>query len=372
MKPTELKGFREKIDAVDDQIVELLAERAGYVKEVGKRKKAAKLPEFRPEREVEIIERMCEKNKLLNSGLPCESIATFWLEIISGCRALEKKLEIAYLGPQGTYSELAARVLFGHMVDLVPCYSLEEVLEKGERGQSDISLLPVENSIEGTVGRTLDLLVSAKLKISAEISIPINHLLLRKVEGFNHITRVVAHSQALLQCQKWLDLRLPSVPRLAVESNGVAAQMAQQDEKIVAIAGKLAQEKYDLVSLANDIQNEKFNRTRFAALGKFEPDGCGTDQTSIIVGVRDQVGAMHKVVESFAKNRVSLRRFESRPAQTTRVHAWEYLFYTDIEGHINDTKVKKALDDVKENSVFFKNLGSYPLFEKLGLPSRLT
>jgi len=128
MKPTELKGFREKIDAVDDQIVELLAERAGYVKEVGKRKKAAKLPEFRPEREVEIIERMCEKNKLLNSGLPCESIATFWLEIISGCRALEKKLEIAYLGPQGTYSELAARVLFGHMVDLVPCHSLEEVL----------------------------------------------------------------------------------------------------------------------------------------------------------------------------------------------------------------------------------------------------
>ena len=132
MKPTELKGFREKIDAVDDQIVELLAERAGYVKEVGKRKKAAKLPEFRPEREVEIIERMCEKNKLLNSGLPCESIATFWLEIISGCRALEKKLEIAYLGPQGTYSELAARVLFGHMVDLIPCYSLEEVLERGE------------------------------------------------------------------------------------------------------------------------------------------------------------------------------------------------------------------------------------------------
>ena len=162
MKPTELKGFREKIDAVDDQIVELLAERAGYVKEVGKRKKAAKLPEFRPEREVEIIERMCERNKLLNSGLPCESIATFWLEIISGCRALEKKLEIAYLGPQGTYSELAARVLFGHMVDLVPCYSLEEVLERGERGESDISLLPVENSIEGTVGRTLDLLVTAK------------------------------------------------------------------------------------------------------------------------------------------------------------------------------------------------------------------
>ena len=258
------------------------------------------------------------------------------------------------------------------MVDLVPCYSLEEVLERGERGQSDISLLPVENSIEGTVGRTLDLLVSAKLKISAEISIPINHLLLRKVEGFNHITRVVAHSQALLQCQKWLDLRLPSVPRLAVESNGVAAQMAQQDEKIVAIAGKLAQEKYDLVSLANDIQNEKFNRTRFAALGKFEPDGCGTDQTSIIVGVRDQVGAMHKVVESFAKNHVSLRRFESRPARMTRVHAWEYLFYIDLEGHINDIKVRKALDDVKENSVFFKNLGSYPLFEKLGLPSQLT
>ena len=135
---------------------------------------------------------------------------------------------------------------------------------------------------------------------------------------------------------------------------------------------KTAQEKYGLVSLANDIQNEKFNRTRFAALGKFEPDGCGTDQTSIIVGVRDQVGAMHKVVESFAKNYVSLRRFESRPARTNRVHAWEYLFYIDLEGHINDTKVKKALDDVKENSVFFKNLGSYPLFEKLGLPSRLT
>tara|TARA_B100000575_G_scaffold294541_2_gene311337 strand:- start:7108 stop:8226 length:1119 start_codon:yes stop_codon:yes gene_type:complete len=372
MKPRELKGFREKIDSVDDQIIKLLAERAGYVKEVGRRKKVANLPEFRPEREVEIIERMCEKNELLNTGLPSESIATFWLEIISGCRALEKKLKVAYLGPQGTYSELAARVLFGHMVEFVPCYSLEEVLDKSESGDTDISVLPVENSIEGTVGRTLDLLLTARLNISAEISIPINHLLLRKVSGVEGITKVVAHSQALLQCQKWLDVKLPSVSRLAVESNGIAAQMAEQDEKIVAIAGKMAQEKYKLVAVAKDIQNEKFNRTRFAALGNFYPDECDVDQTSIIVGVRDQVGAMHKVVESFAKNKVSLRRFESRPARMTRVSAWEYLFYIDLEGHINDPKIKKALDDVRENSVFFKNLGSYPLFEKLGLPSQLT
>ena len=370
MKPNELKFFREKIDDIDDKLISLLAERAGYVKEVGRRKKLSNLAEFRPEREVEIIERMCEKNKQLNSGLPSESIATFWLEIISGCRALEKVLKISYLGPSGTYSQLAARTLFGHRVELVPCSSLEEVLETTEKSLTDIALLPVENSIEGTVGRTLDLLLNTSLKVSAEISIPIEHLLLREADGFEGIKKIVGHSQALSQCQDWLNKNLPSVSRISVESNGVAAQMAQQDSGLVAIAGQLAEKEYGLQRLAIGIQNERMNRTRFAALGDFYPESCGEDQTSIILGVPDKIGAMHAVVECFAVNNVSLKRFESRPSNKSAKFGWEYLFYIDIEGHMKNERVKKSLDEVRAKTVFFKNLGSYPLFEKLGLPSK--
>jgi chorismate mutase/prephenate dehydratase len=314
---------------MDTKLIKLLVKRASYVKEVGRRKKLSNLAEFRPEREVEIIERMCKENEQLHGHLESKSIATIWLEIISGCRSLEKRLKIAFLGPSGTYSELAARTLFGHQVDLIPFDSLEEVMDAGEKEICDISLLPVENSIEGTVGRTLDLFLSTSLKISAEISIPINHLLLRKKTGFEKIEKIVAHSQALLQCNLWLNKNLPSVPRISVESNGVAAKMASESSGIVAIAGQIAADNYGLLKLASKIENNKNNRTRFAALGSFEPELCGIDHTSLILAVPDEAGAMYSLIEPLAKHGVSMKRFESRPAKRQNETSWHYYFYSD-------------------------------------------
>ncbi len=369
MKPEELIKYRKLIDDIDDKLVSLLVERAKYVKEVGAKKKKANLAEFRPEREVEIIERMCSLNRKLGGDLPDNSIANIWLEVISGCRSLEKRLRIGYLGPAGTYSELAARTLFGHQVLLVPFDSLEETLLAAEGESCDIALLPVENSIEGTVGRTLDLFLSTSLKISAEVSIPINHLLLRSKTGLADIDEVVAHSQALLQCQVWLNKNLPGVPRVAAHSNGAAAKMASKNSNLVAIGGQLAADTYNLFAIAEKIENDKNNRTRFAALGSFEPDDCGFDQTSLILAVPDKAGAMYALIEPLAKHGVSMRRFESRPARNQSDTSWHYYFYVDLEGHHASPSVSTALLEIEKRTVFFKNLGSYPLFQKLSLPS---
>ncbi len=369
MKPEELKKYRDQIDAIDDQLIKLLVERAGFVKQVDKRKKIANLPVFRPEREVAIIERMTQKNKNLSGFLADTSIATIWLEIISGCRALERKIEISYLGPPGTYSELAARTLFGHQVILHPYNSLEEVVRVAEIGKTDLALIPVENSTEGTVGRSLDLLLNTSLPISAELSIPIHHLLLRKIDGLDSIKKVVAHEQSLAQCQKWLDANLPNVPRVSLESNGEAAKIASKDSSLVAIAGNLAAKKYELKTIAKRIENDSSNRTRFAALGNFIPDSCGVDQTSLILSVPDKAGAMMSLIKPLAQYGVSMKRFESRPFKKSGQLSWEYYFYLDIDGHKSDPSVSEALKEIKERAGFFKNLGSYPRFEKLGLPS---
>ena len=371
MKPEELKKYRDLIDGIDDKLIELLVERAGYVKQVGEKKKKADLAVFRPEREVAIIERMCKKNKNLSGFLADNSIATIWLEIISGCRALERKIEISYLGPPGTYSELAARTLFGHQVLLHPYDSLDEVVRVAEIGKTDLALIPVENSTEGTVGKSLDLLLKTSLPISAELSIPIHHLLLRKIDSLDSVKKIVAHGQSLSQCQKWLDENLPNIPRVALESNGVAAKEASQDSSLVAIAGYLAARKYDLKTVASRIENDSSNRTRFAALGNFNPDSCGSDQTSLILSVPDKAGAMLSLIKPLAQHGVSMKRFESRPFRKSSQLSWEYYFYLDIDGHESDLSVSKALKEIKERAGFFKNLGSYPRFEKLGLPSDL-
>jgi chorismate mutase/prephenate dehydratase len=369
MKPEELKKYRDQIDDIDDQLIELLVKRAGFVKHVGERKKVSNLPVFRPEREVAIIERMCKKNKNLAGFLAENSVATIWLEIISGCRALERQIEISYLGPPGTYSELAARTLFGHQVLLHPYDSLEEVVRVAEIGKTDIALIPVENSTEGTVGRSLDLLLKTSLPISAELSIPIRHLLLRKIDGFDSVQKIVAHEQSLSQCQNWLDENLPNVPRVALESNGQAAKEASKDPSMVAIAGHLAAKKYDLKKIADRIENDSSNRTRFAALGNFVPDSCGVDQTSLILSVPDKAGAMLSLIKPLAQHGVSMKRFESRPYRKSSQLSWEYYFYLDIDGHESDPSVSEALKEIKDRAGFFKNLGSYPRFEKLGLPS---
>lgn len=359
MTPDELQSFRDQIDALDDELIRLLAERARLVQEVGRRKHLVNAPVFRPEREVAIIERMVARNP---GPLSKSSIAAIWLEIISGCRALERVLRVSYLGPAGTYSEQAVRVLFGHQVEMVPCTTLDEAAREAEAGSVDCALLPVENSTEGTIGKTLDILLATPLKISAEISLPIHHSLLQKNGDRSKVKTIAAHPQALGQCQRWLDQNFPGIHRLGVSSNGHAAEMASKDPSVAAIASLLAAQHYGLQSIAERIEDDPNNRTRFAAIGDFSPQACGVDQTSLILSVPDQAGAVMSLIEPFARHGVSMKRFESRPA---RQGAWEYYFYIDLMGHQNDSNVALALAEIKSRAAFFKLLGSYPLFDRL-------
>jgi chorismate mutase/prephenate dehydratase len=357
--PEELRQMRGQIDALDDELVALLARRAALVQEVGRRKHLVKAPVFRPEREVAIIERMIAAN---TGPLAPASIAAIWLEIISGCRALERVMRVSYLGPAGTYSEQAVRTLFGHRVEMVPCPTLDEAIREAEAGAVDCALLPVENSTEGTVGRTLDILLRTPLRISAEISLPIHHSLLHKDGDRTAIRAIAAHPQALAQCQHWLDENFPGVERMPVSSNGQAAEMASRDAAIAAIAGQLAAQRYGLQSVAERIEDDPNNRTRFAAIGDFTPEACGVDQTSLILSVPDRAGAVVSLIEPLARHGVSMKRFESRPA---RQGGWEYFFYIDLVGHRNDSNVALALAEIRERAAFFKDLGSYPLFNRL-------
>lgn len=359
MTPEELQHFRSQIDAIDDQLIELLTKRAGFVQEVGRRKHLVNAPVFRPEREVAIIERMIAANQ---GPLSPKSIAAIWLEIISGCRALERVMRVSYLGPAGTYSEQAVRTLFGHQVDMVPCATMEEAVREAEAGSVDCALLPVENSTEGTVGRTLDILLRTPLKISAEISLPIHHSLLQKEGRRESIQTIAAHPQALAQCQHWLDANFPKALRTPVASNGHAAELASKDVSVAAIASQLAAQHYGLQSVAERIEDDPNNRTRFAALGDFHPEACGVDQTSLILSVPDKAGAVVSLIEPLARHGVSMKRFESRPA---RQGAWEYYFYIDLVGHRKDSNVALALAEIRERAAFYKELGSYPLFDRL-------
>lgn len=365
----DLRSLRDRIDAIDEDIVRLLVQRAAVVQQVGHVKQQSGAPVFRPEREVSILERLCAANRTQGGGLPDASIAAIFIEIISGCRALEHVLKVAYLGPAGTYSEQAVRHLFGHRVEGLACASLDEALRMAETGLADIALLPVENSIEGTVGRTLDLLLSTSLEVCAEVSIPIHHSLLQKNGDKTQVRQVVAHAQALAQCQGWLDRNLPGIAQLAVASNGHAAKMAADDTGLAAIAGQAAGALYGLAPIAERIEDDPSNRTRFAALGRFSPGRCGVDQTSLILSVPDKAGAMLSLIEPLARHGVSMKRFESRPARNLGGSAWQYYFYIDLVGHKTDTPVALALAEIQKTAGMFKMLGSYPLFEKLSSES---
>ena len=365
MSGEDLRSLRDRIDAIDEDIVRLLVQRAAVVQQVGHVKQQSGAPVFRPEREVSILERLCAANRAQGGGLPDASIAAIFIEIISGCRALEHVLKVAYLGPAGTYSEQAVRHLFGHRVEGLACASLDEALRMAETGLADVALLPVENSIEGTVGRTLDLLLSTSLEVCAEVSIPIHHSLLHKHGDKTQVRQVVAHAQALAQCQGWLDRNLPGIAQLAVASNGHAAKMAADDAGLAAIAGQAAGALYGLSPIAERIEDDPSNRTRFAALGRFSPGRCGVDQTSLILSVPDKAGAMLSLIEPLSRHGVSMKRFESRPARNLGGSAWQYYFYIDLVGHKTDTPVALALAEIQKTAGMFKMLGSYPLFEKL-------
>jgi chorismate mutase/prephenate dehydratase len=349
-----LTPLRAQIDAIDQELLELLSKRAKAAQEVGHIKNESSAPIFRPERENQVIQNVLQKNP---GPLLAEGLASIWREIMSACRALESKQTIAYLGPTGTFSEQAAHQFFGQSISGLPCVSLDEVFKAVEKGAATFGVVPVENSSEGAVSRTLDLLLESPLQISGEVVLPIRHHLLTKHGSLDGVKTVCAHAQALAQCQQWLSVHAPQLQRQAVSSNAEAARMASKDSSIAAIAGEPAQLAYGLQIVSAQIQDDPNNRTRFVVIGQYACQPCGQDQTSLVLSVANQPGAVHHLLGPLAKHGVSMTRFESRPA---RKGSWEYHFYIDIEGHTSDAKVATAIAELKTIAAFYKNLGSYP------------
>ncbi|CAG4905098.1 prephenate dehydratase [Paraburkholderia gardini] len=351
---SRLKPLRDRIDAIDAQLISLLNQRAAVALEVGEVKKHFNAPVFRPEREQQVIARL---QGMSDGPLADDHISAIWREIMAASRALEKTIRAAYLGPVGTYSEQAMHEYFGQSIEGLPCPSIDEVFRSVEAGAAEFGVVPVENSTEGAVSRTLDLLLQTQLVIGGELALPIHHNLLSLNGGLTGVTRVCAHAQALAQCQRWLTANAPHLERQAVASNAEAARMAAEDPTIAAIAGDRAATHYGLQVAYALIQDDPHNRTRFVMIGK-EPAGVsGNDQTSLILSVKNEPGALVKLLEPLARHGVSMTRFESRPA---RVGTWEYYFYIDFEGHRDDATVVEALADLEKKAAFVKILGSYP------------
>jgi chorismate mutase/prephenate dehydratase len=354
MSNDKLTPLRARIDAIDKQLLELLNQRAGVAQEVGHVKAANNAPVFRPEREMEVLRNVAERNP---GPLADGDVQTIFREIMSACRALEKRVTVAYLGPVGTFSEQAVYQQFGHAVEALPCASIDEVFRAAEAGTADFGVVPVENSTEGAINRTLDLLLQTPLTISGEVSLPVHHSLMTASGTLEGVERICAHPQALAQCQAWLDMHHPAIPRQPVSSNGEAARMASEDRSVAAIAGKLAGERYNLQVISAHIQDDPHNRTRFAVIGRLRTAPSGHDHTSLVLSVANKAGAVYNLLAPLARHGVSMTRFESRPA---RMGTWEYYFYVDVEGHSDDERMVRALTELKENAAFFKVLGSYP------------
>jgi chorismate mutase / prephenate dehydratase len=349
-----LASLRERIDAIDRQLLELVSRRAGLAAEVGRLKLAAGTPVYRPEREADVL----RAATALNPGpLTDAALEPIFREVISACRAMERPLSVAYLGPAGTFSELAATRQFGSAVQLAPCASIDEAFRCTEAGRTDYAVVPVENSTEGAVSRSLDLLLTTGLKIVAEISVPVQHHLLTLRTTLDGVQRVFGHPQALAQCLTWLDQNLPGVERIQVASNAEAARQAAQDAVSAAVAGENAALRYGLPIVARQIQDDAHNRTRFLVLGQQECAPTGHDKTSLILSVQNRAGAVYHMLAPLARHGVSMTRFESRPARTG---AWEYYFYIDVEGHMTDPALGAAFAELEQTCAFFRCLGSYP------------
>lgn len=350
----KLTPLRQQIDAIDAQILDLLAQRGRVAQEVGHVKAETNAPVFRPEREAQVLRGVADRNP---GPLKDGDVQTIFREIMSACRALEKRVTVAYLGPAATFSEEAAFRQFGTAIERLPCVSIDEVFRATEAGTADFGVVPVENSSEGAINRTLDLLLATSTLISGEVSIPVHHSLMTSTGSMDGIKVVCAHSQALAQCQVWLNLHHPHIERRAVASNAEAARMASSDPTIAAIASEMAGEQYKLGVVQAHIQDDPHNRTRFVVIGRLETNPSGKDHTSLVLAVPNKAGAVYSLLAPLAKHGVSMTRFESRPA---RIGTWEYYFYVDVEGHLKDPAVARAMEELKDNAAFFKILGSYP------------
>ncbi|HWQ40148.1 MAG TPA: prephenate dehydratase [Burkholderiales bacterium] len=348
-----LKALRDRIDRLDDELLRLVNERAQLAREIGKLKGEATV--YRPEREAQVLRRLAERNA---GPLPAKAVTHLFTEIISACRALEDAFAVACLGPRGTFSEEAVMKHFGGQAPAVLCPSIDDVFRTVEAGTVGYAVVPVENSTEGAVGRTLDLLVSTPLKICGEVLLPIHQNLLSRLRDPGAIRRIYSHAQSLAQCNGWLNAHCPHAERIPVGSNAEAARRAAEDAESAAVAGRMASEQYQLPVLVPNIEDDPNNTTRFAVLAPDDALASGKDKTSFIMSAKNRPGAIHELLTPLAQNAVSMTRLESRPSRTG---LWEYVFFVDVEGHRTEPHVAHALEEVRNRAAFLKILGSYPV-----------
>jgi chorismate mutase/prephenate dehydratase len=352
MAEEELKRLRERIDAIDQEVLKLVSERATLAHSIGKLKTDGKV--YRPEREAQVLRGLMERNP---GPLPDRSVSRLFTEIISACRALEDAFSVAGLGPKGTFSEEAVVKHFGGQAPVVLCPSIDEVFRSVESGTVGYGVVPVENSTEGAVGRTLDLLLSTPLKICGEVLLPVRQNLLSKAASMAEVKRIYSHAQSLAQCNRWLAQNHPDVERIPVSSNAEAARLAAGDASSAAIAGRSAGGHYGLGILAAGIEDDPNNTTRFAVISTQAAARSGRDKTSLVMSSRNVPGAMHELLTPLAQHNVSMSRLESRPSRTG---LWEYVFFVDLDGHQDDENVARALAEMRDLAAFLKVLGSYP------------
>ncbi|MFA6985602.1 MAG: prephenate dehydratase [Arenimonas sp.] len=353
-----LAEARERIDGIDRQIQSLIAERAGWAQRVGKAKgplKAA-IDYYRPEREAQVLRQVLDRN---DGPLADDVLLRLFREIMSACLAQQEPLKVGFLGPEGTFSQQALIKHFGHSARGLPLGSIEEVFQEVEAGHADFGVVPVENSGQGTIQSTLDMFLTSSLKICGEVELHVHQYLLSRTGHIEDIERVCSHAMSLAQCKAWLRQNLPQVERLAVASNAEAARRARLADDVAAIAGESAGHVYGLKKvIAGPIEDRQDNTTRFLVLGRELFNASGHDRTSLLVFVRDQPGALFNVLRPFAKYGISMNRIESRPS-----HAglWQYAFFIDVAGHVDDDPVRNALSELGEYAADVKILGSYPV-----------
>ena len=359
-----LDELRQAIDSVDLEIQRLIEKRADLAQQVGRVKKADSGGQpvvfYRPDREAMVLRRVMERAE---GDLPPQRTAQIFREIMSACLALEEPTQIAFLGPQGTFTEAAAHKHFGSAGVLNPQTTIRDVFREVEAGSAHYGVVPVENSTEGVVSHTLDSFIASPLKICGEVEMPIHHNLMGDGQvGLRDITHVYSHQQSLAQCRQWLDANLPQAERIAVNSNAEAARMVAQDSRPdgqvwASIGGDVAAKRYELDFLARRIEDEPDNSTRFLVIGRVEPGSTGQDKTSIIVSLSNQPGALYALLEPFNRRGVDMTRLETRPA---RMATWAYVFYIDFSGHQHDPEIEGLLSELRDQALELQILGSYP------------
>lgn len=351
-----LDKFREQIDQIDSDIQQLINQRAELALNIGKVKKSTddKPVFYRPEREAEVLKKIINRNK---GPLSDNQISLIFRDLMTACLYLQQPIQIAFLGPEGTYTQMAVRKHFGIETKTLAVPTIERVFREVEAEHVSYGVVPIENSTAGVINATLDSLIDSPLVICGEIILPIHHHLLRAVAADGDVKRIYAHDQALQQCGRWLDEHMPRVDTIAVSSNGIAAQLAAKELDAAAIAGDLAVELYPLKIMYPNIEDNPHNETRFAILGRQKIGATGSDKTTLLIATPHKPGALYELLQTFAEYNINITQIASRPYGGK---GWSYIFFLDVEGHRDDQAMKLALEKLAQKSIMLNILGSYP------------